>query len=352
MRAERNKTGVWRETTKHERNLKIWNEELDGFVPERVLDFHVHVFNAETLPVGETFSPGGHEIARYSLDDLRVDLAQMYPGRETYAVCFGSPHTEYDRLENNRYVAAECDGKRFFPFRLVDPREQADAVRRDVEANGFLGLKPYLNYVGKEDPNEVEIHEMLPDEIMRVADELGLIVMLHIPRKERLADPLNRKQILQLCNAWPNARIVLAHIGRAYYLRNVVGNLDALSDLPNLYIDLAMLNNQEVLEHAFGIFDAERILYGTDIPIALAPGKSVEINDQYTYVTPVPWHLSISDDHGKIVFTSFLYEELRAIKKAVGRLGLGRDFVEGIFYDNGVKLLQSVPATGSRRREG
>ncbi|HQH74654.1 MAG TPA: hypothetical protein PK360_21435 [bacterium] len=91
-------------------------------------------------------------------------------------------------------------------------------------------------------------------------------------------------------------------------------------------------------------FPADRILYGTDIPLALAPGKSVEINDQYTYVTPVPWELSISDDHGKLRFTSFLYEELRAVKKAVERLDLPREFTRGLFYDNGMKLLKR--ATG------
>lgn len=333
---------MWRETTKHERNLKIWREELDEFVPERVLDFHVHVFNAETLPPGRTYDCAGHAIAKYDYDDLRQDLADAYPGRQTFAVCFGSPHVEYDQAENDRCVAAGADGKRFFPLRLIDPGEDPQQVRRDVAQAGFVGFKPYLDYVRKHDPELVEIHEMLPAGVMQVADELGLIVMLHIPRKRRLADPLNQRQIVELATAWPRAKIVLAHIGRAYYLKNIVGNLSDLKDLPNVYFDLAMLNNWEVLEYLFGQVPREKILYGTDIPIALAPGKSVEINHQYTYVTPVPWHLSISDDHNKLIFTSFLYEQLRAIRKAAERLRLGRSFAEGIFYAHGMKLLESV----------
>jgi len=58
--------------------------------------------------------------------------------------------------------------------------------------------------------NLVEIHEMLPEGIMGIADELGLMVMLHIPRKQRLADPVNQRQLIELCSAWPNAKIVLA----------------------------------------------------------------------------------------------------------------------------------------------
>ena len=56
----------------------------------------------------------------------------------------------------------------------------------------------------------------------------------------------------------------------------------------------------------------------------------------------MPWHLSISDDHGKLVFTSFLYEELRAVKKAVARLGLGGDFLEKLFWSNAMELLEGI----------
>lgn len=330
---------MWRETTQHERNLKIWREEFEDFVPERVLDFHIHVFPSATFSPGQTFECGGHSVTRYDFEDLSQDLARVYPGRETSAVCFGLPFPEYNRAENNRYVADGCDRRRFFALRLLDPAEDAAAVRRDVLAGGFWGLKPYLTYVRKGDPNLVEIHEMLPGPIMQVADDLGLIVMLHIPRKDRLADPINQRQIVELCTSWPRAKIILAHVGRAYYRKNVVGRLDRLRELPNLYYDLAMLNHAGVLEHLFRTVPAERILYATDIPIALAPGKSVEINDQYTYVTPVPWELSICAPAGRLVFTSFLYEELRAIRDAVERVGLGRDFVRGLFHDNGARLL-------------
>ncbi|HSW44320.1 MAG TPA: amidohydrolase family protein [Phycisphaerae bacterium] len=339
---------MWRETTRHERNMKIWREELADFVPDRVLDCHVHIWNSECMPAGATWDCAGHPIRGYTFDELRRDLAETYPDRWAGAVCFGMPDTKYDLAVNNRYVAVGCDHERFFPFRLIDPHEDPSVVRKDVVAQGFVGLKPYLDYVRKADPNLVEIPEMLPDGIMRIADELRLLVMLHIPRKLRLADPLNQRQIVELCRAWPRAKIVLAHIGRAYYLKNIVGQLDAIKDLPNLYYDLTMVNHWEVMEYLFANVPHDRILYGTDIPIALAPGKSVEINDQYTYVTPVPWAMSISDDRGKLVFTSFLYEELRAVKRAVERLGLPRSFVEAVFYDNGMRLLRSVPRPGKK----
>ena len=334
---------MWRETAKHERNRKIFDDEFDAFLPKRILDFHVHVFNEGVLPENEQYSCGGHPITKYDYDDLSEDLDACFPERETLAVCFGMPIVGYDRARNNAYLAKESDGRRFFPLRLFDPKEDTpDSLRRDLEGRAFFGLKPYPDYVRKPNVNDAEIREMLPDWAMEIVDERGMIVMLHIPRRARLADPVNQKQIVALCAAYPNAKIVLAHIGRAYFFRNVLGNLEALKDIPNLYFDLAMLNHGEVIAHLFEQVPVERILYGSDIPIALAPGKSVEINDQYTYVTPVPWALSISDEHKKLVFTSFLYEELRAIKKAVEVDGFGADFVEALFYGSGMALLSSA----------
>lgn len=339
------KDAVWRETTKHERNMRIFREELDGFLPDKVLDFHVHVWPEAVLPAGETFSCAGHSVTKYDVGDLARDLAETYPGRETAAVCFGLPDASYDREANDRYVAAACDARRFFPLRLFDPNEtDRRAVRQDVIDGGFLGLKPYHVYVRDTPPDDVEIARMLPPWIMDLARDLRLIVMLHLPRRGRLADPVNQRQLAELCAAWPAVPVVLAHIGRAYFLKNIVGSLDRLKGFPNLYFDLAMLNNADVLEYLFRNASPDRILYATDTPIALAAGKSVEINDQYTYVTPVPWHLSISDNRGKLVFTSFLYEGLRAIRKAVERAGLPRAFVEDIFWRNGMRLLRETAA--------
>ena len=341
---------MWEQTTRLEHNRLIFAEEFDSFLPKRILDFHIHVFNRGVVREDAPYSCGGHPILQYDADDLKRDLDDAYPGRETLAVCFGMPVVGYDSALNNRYIGEMCDNKRFFGLRLLDlPIDTPSALHRDLASGRFVGVKPYPDYVLKADMNAVEIPEMLPDWVMGPVNERGLLVMLHIPRKGRLADPLNQRQIVELCTRYPKAQIVLAHVGRAYYLKNAMGNLDALKGLPNLYYDLAMVNQWEVMEHLFATVDPKKVLYATDIPIALAPGKSVEINDQYTYVTPAPWALSISDDRGKIRFTGFLYEELRAVKKAVERLRLSRGFVEDLFFGNGVGLLEKVMGTNTDR---
>ncbi|MFH1904426.1 MAG: amidohydrolase family protein [bacterium] len=331
---------MWKQTTKQKRNLKIFKEELDDFLPKKFLDFHIHICPKEAMQ-GD-YDICGYKQKEYSIEQLRQDCKELYPDRECYGVCFGHPNRnrKYNFSKMNEYVSKVCDRKKFFPFRLLRPEDNPEVVEKAILEKGFLGFKPYLNYVNKPNPEDVEIKDMLPDRLMRIADKYGLIITLHIPKKKRLADPSNQKQIVHLCEKYANAKIVLAHVGRAYYLKNIIGNLDKIKKIPNLYFDLAMVNNWEVLEYLFVNVESHKILYGTDIPIALAGGKSVEINDQYTYVTPVPWELSISDDHQKLVFTSFAYEEIRAIKKAIKRLNLSRNFVEDIFFNNGMKLLK------------
>jgi hypothetical protein len=109
-----------------------------------------------------------------------------------------------------------------------------------------------------------------------------------------------------------------------------------------------MVSNPEVLEHVFATVPADRVLYATDTPIAVAPGKSLEINNQYSYITPAPWKLAIHDTSGRVVYTCFAYEELRGIGKAVARLGLGRKFLDGLFHDNGMRLLQAAMRSKER----
>jgi len=339
---------MWKETTKYKRNLKIFKEEFEEFLPEKILDFHVHIFTKDIIPPGhEKYLNFGGKVIQYTVEELKQDFAELYPKRDCYVVCFGMPHKEFNTYSNNEYVAKYCDHKHLFPLRLLRPKDNPEVVIKDIKEKNFLGFKPYLRYVNKK-VEDVEINDMLPRRLMKIAEEFGLIVMLHIPRKGRLADPLNQKQLIALAKHYPRVKIVLAHIGRAYFLKNITGHLEKIKYLPNVYFDLAMLNNWEVLEYLFDTVESDKILYGTDIPIALAPGKSVEINDQYAYITPGPWEPGsvIIDNRKNLIYTSFVYEEIRAIKKAVRRLSLSRQFVEDIFYNNGMKLLKSVEKEG------
>ena len=300
---------MWRDAAFVEKNARIFREEFESFLPGKLLDFHVHLVNEATGAGLPPFPAGGHPLTKYDLGDFEEDVATALPRRDVSAVCFGMPDPKYDWRENNSYVASVAS-ERYAALRLFSPIEDTpETLAADIRTGRFKGLKPYPDFANPKAPGSTEVRDVIPEWCMEMADRHGLAIMLHIPRKERLADGKNLAQIAEYARRFRNARIVIAHVGRAYFLKNVVGNIER---------------------------------FGSDAPIAFAPGKSVEINDGYTYVTPVPWDLSIQDTKGRVAFTSFLYEEIRAVKKAVMRAGEGDDFVTALFHDNGARLLSSA----------
>ena len=334
---------AWNTPAERDANLRIVHEELNDFLPEKIFDAHVHVSPLEGFAPDQPYLCGGVPITSYTYEELSADLQIAFPGRESGALCFGWPNPRLNLERNNGYVGGNADFKRFFPLRLLDPhRDNSEKVLADIARHGFLGLKPYPDYARPSDIPNAEIPEMLPDWAMEIAHELRLIVMLHIPRPKRLEDPLNRRQIRALCARWPGAKILLAHIGRAYYLRGIRGFLDDLRTFPNLFFDLAMVQHWEVMAYLFREVPIEKVVFGTDIPIALAQGKAVEINHQYTYVTPRPWALALHDETGKLQFTSFLNEELRAIRQAAEAVGLSKNAIAALFHDTAKNMVMEV----------
>lgn len=325
----------------------LYETEFRDWLPEKILDAHVHVMTPECMPSGyelpekNCFRKFG---GSFSFEQLRQIVAWMLPGKEYYMNSFGMPNAEADREAGNKYVGKEVDNRRVFGMALAAPGDKTAALRRQIESYRLIGCKPYPNFVTGKPVSEITIFDMLSEEQMEYFDEKGLAVTLHIPRPESLADPVNQRQMVELCRRYPGAQIIFAHIGRAYYLRNVAGGLDGIAECPNAWLDTAMVNHEGVLEYAFTHFPRERILFATDAPICFLRGKSVEVNHRYVYLMGEDFRVgsSIYDSEHVLAFTFFLYEQLRGIKLASERAGLTRGEVENIFFFNAFKLFRGI----------
>ena len=152
---------------------------------------------------------------------------------------------------------------------------------------------------------------------------------------------------------FPNVKIIFAHIGRAYYLNNIIGFLDDIAACPNAWLDTSMVNHEGVLEYTFNNFPRDRILFGSDAPIAFLRGKSVEINNQYAYLMAEDYQIgtAIYDSESVVRFTSFFYEQLRGIKLAAERAKLSTTEVENILFNNAYRLFANIFSTESLSTE-
>ena len=324
----------------------VWRSELDPFLPARLFDIHSHVFLAEHRPPsrGESADPSQPTVCEaFPLENYRRSLARLFPGRELRALLFGTVDAEADTDALNQYVSRSARAAGFEALLVARPGGSAATLAEEVRRGNFLGFKPYWTFVRDKRPEEITLADMIDEPMRAVADRLGLLLMVHVPRPGRLADPVNVAGLEALCRECPRAKVILAHFGRAYF-PEALSDLGQLPRLENLYIDCSMVQDAEVLEVAFREFGVSRILFGLDMPVAQEKGKVLGVNGQRHFFTKRvhPWSIHNSTGSYRIRCTFMAYEMVRALKKAMARVGLGPDASEKVFYDNAASLVQAA----------
>ena len=335
------------ETVYNANDRQVYEREFRDWLPGKIFDSHVHIFDASNflpdykLPERSCYQKFN---CTFTLEQCMEIVSTLLPDQEFSMNCFGCPDTKANLEAACKYTGKISDNKRVFGMALISPKDDIKTIKHRINDYGLIGYKPYRNFVDWMDYEDVTIFDMLSHEQMEFADEKGLAVTLHIPKTARLADPCNQRQMVEICQRYPNAKIIFAHIGRAYYMNNVIGFLDKISKCENAYMDTAMVNHPGILEYTFNNFPRERIVFGSDAPIAFLRGKSVEINNQYAYLIGENYAVgsSIYDADTTILFTTFFYEQLRGIKEATTKAGFSQKELENLFYNNMYNLLSEI----------
>ena len=335
---------------------EVYEKELKDFLPQKILDVHTHVYLKEFFPP-KPLAPG--EVKRTvtwpslvaaddSIEDLQETYRLMLPGKDVTALMFSNSGRSQ---QANDYVADASHRSGFPALYFSAPEESPEEVERQIRKGGFLGIKGYLSLSPKYIPEaEIRIFDFFPKAQLKKMDEMGAIVMLHIPRNGRLKDPVNLAQIMEIKQEFPNIRLIIAHIGRAYTKEDVGNAFETLDQAPDLMYDFCANCCEyaitEVIRHA----GVKHVMYGTDMPILRMRTRRIEENG--TYINLVPPGLygdPKQDKHLREVsaeeaekITFFLYEELLAFKRAAKTLGLSRQDIEDIMYNNAHDLIEGA----------
>ena len=186
---------------------KVYEEELFDFLPDKIVDAHVHIYKEEMQRIKPENRKGcvnwPHMVAPdLTIEDMKESFSQMFPGKSVKAVIMGMPTCRLDDV--NDYALA-CAKQENIPALYCTNWDTTKDEIRAAMAAGFAGIKPYLNNCPSYIPEkEVRIFDYLTHEHMEVMNELGGIVMLHIPRSLRLRDPVNLHQMLEINDKYPN----------------------------------------------------------------------------------------------------------------------------------------------------
>lgn len=318
-----------------DRDRELWDRELESFVPPRIFDAHLHLYEQNHLQ-GQppALCAEGPPSAGWS--EFQRQIGQMLPGRQIDGLAFGYPATTVDFAAANDFVAAECRAAGSRGQMLIHPGLDAEFIRQEVARSGFVGLKPYHLFATEKPTFEAHIPSFLTEEHMRIADELGLSITLHIVRARALADPSNQEVLRRYATTYPNARLILAHAARGFNPQHTMEGIHALRGLGNVWFDTSAVTDAGAIEAIVRTCGHRRVLYGSDFPVSHLRGRCVALGDSFLWLSAENTKLDAA--YADVQFTLVGLESLRTLKVAALSLGLSDEQIEDLFLHNAAEL--------------
>ena len=328
----------------------IYEEKLKDFLPDRMIDCHVHLWKEGMERESDKISRKGMVdwtkvvAPDCTIEDLMQSYSQMFPGKSMKPVIFGWPSMDLEKT--NAYVAKVSKEYGFPALYCTNWDTPGEVIREKIESGEFVGIKPYLNNSPAYIPSaEVRIFDFLTHEHMKVCDELGAIVMLHIPRSKRLGDPVNLAQMVEIDEKYPNAKTIIAHIGRAYCSEDFGDGFEVMAKTKNLFFDFTANCYDLAIEKIITAVGPDRVMFGSDMPITKMRMYRIIEDGHYVNVVPRGMYGDVSYDKNmketdETDITTFMYEELLAFKRAAEKLSLTKEEVAAILGTNAAKLFK------------
>jgi predicted TIM-barrel fold metal-dependent hydrolase len=339
---------------------KAFYEQHLDYLPPRMIDIHTHVWlGAHRQPStvawrGPTWP--GRVAPENPIADLLETYRLMFPRQTVTPVIFGPATQEYDLDASNQYVSQAAAQHGLPSFLVTTPAWTAQKLEARVVGGGFLGLKPYLEWAPPHIPSDdITIFDFLPRHHLAVADAHGWIVMLHIPRRGRLRDPLNLEMMLEIEHRYPNVRLVIAHIGRAYCPEDVGDAFEVLKDARRMHFDFCANTSAYAMEQLLRAVGPQRVVFGSDLPVVRMRMRRICEDGFYVNLVPPGLYGDVSDDpHMREVsdeegsrLSFFMYEELLAFRQAAEAVGLSAQDIEDVMYNNAARLISHAGSPSS-----
>lgn len=332
-----------------EYDRQVYEKEFADFLPDKIIDLHTHIWKNAFRPQGQ--SNGGSTWTELVADEMTAEnliyaYKMLFPRQQVTPLVFGG--VSHDVGQCNDYVREKAAEYGFPTLLRTSYDMTAEEVTAEVKRGGFLGLKPYLTNCPPYLPvSEIRIYDYLPQSHLETADRNGWIVMLHIPRAKRLRDAVNIAQLMEIEKNYPNVKLVVAHIGRAYSREDIGDAFDVLRNTERMLFDFTANLCDDAIKACIDAVGTKRLMFGSDLPIAIMRMYRITENGLYYNVVPRGLYGDVADDAhmretDEMNVTLMIYEQLRALKRCAADLRLTDTQVEDIVYGNAKRLLDSM----------
>lgn len=325
---------------------QVYEKELKNFLPDEMIDFHTHIGKSSFALQGK--SNGGSTWINLLSDEMTAEnlltgYQALFPKNKVTPLVFGD--CTHSIAQVNDYVQETSKLYGFPTLYRTSYDMPADELEEKIKQGGFLGIKPYLTNCPPYLPaNELRIYDILPKEHLEAADRNGWIVMLHIPRSARLRDQVNLAQLMEIEANYPDLKLIVAHIGRAYSKEDIGDAFELLKQTKNMVFDFTANLCDDAIKACIEAVGCKRLLFGSDLPIAIMRMYRIVENGVYYNVVPQGLYGDVSKEphmreSKEANITLMIYEQLRAFKRCAMDLKLRDHEVEAILYTNAKRLL-------------
>jgi len=319
---------------------ELADAKLRDFVPSEVFDIHAHPFNPAVLAPGALPYLANQSILGSA--QHRAALARYIFAPTIHGLYFGLPHQTADRPACNAWLREDLQTHGTPLSRallLVSPQDPPDLVASELRSGRFCGLKVYHYYTSRPDTMNAGIAEFAPDWMWELLHETRGILMLHLVRDGAIADPGNQTDLRRFCKAYPNARLILAHIARSFNYRNARSGLHTIADLDNAVVDTSAVCEAEAFEVALRILGPQRVLFGSDFPISEAHGRCVTTANSFLWVYADTAQKDRQTATAKDM-TLIGIESLLSLREACEDFGASEGDLQDIFRRNALRILE------------
>jgi predicted TIM-barrel fold metal-dependent hydrolase len=326
-----------------------YRENLEKRLPKEILDAHTHMNlpeHAAPIPQSRFDSDWALQSgSEMSVEDARGFAEALFPSVDYNFTAFPFPIKEADTDGNNENIASLIKTKKIsYGLLTTRPWDKPEFIEEAIKAGGFIGIKPYPDYVSAYKGAEVSIPDFLPREHCALAERLNKCIVLHLPRSGRFADENNIKELKEIIARFPKIKIIIAHLGRCFnpcYFEKAVELMGEI--IHHFWFDTAAVMNPRVLKMAMEILPEDRIQFGLDMPVLLFHGSRRWTETTYINVCreELPWNKHIEGKDAEAKYTFFFYEQINNILSVMEELKKNEGYKKGFFKNNAEKLFES-----------